>query len=212
VAVSLQLRVRNAPRSGPIGNVRYRYQVATSPSFGSLVTGNSAQPENVSAGTTLWHASGLSHNTTYYWRVQATDGETSSGWSNTGRFTTAGIALPSPPDNPGESCGPPAPTDPYNIVRCRRSAYGTPMSKSQILTMLRAVARDLNAINYPGGPYGVLRKSGGHNCLGYSCDVICAGQGSSQRQYDVLGDAENRAYPTWNGPLDTIRVDVCEIQ
>jgi hypothetical protein len=211
VSVAPQLRLRNSSRSGPAGNIRYRYQVATSSSFAGLVTGNSAQPENVSAGQTLWQASGLTHNTTYYWRVQATDGETTSGWSNVWRFTTSGVPE-APPADPGEACGPPYPTDPYNIVRCRRSQYPTPMSESQTVAMLRGTAQDLNAMHYPGGPYGILVKSGGSNCNGYSCDIICAGQGSSQVQYDVLGDAEDRAYPTWNGPLDTIVVRTCEIR
>jgi hypothetical protein len=210
VPVSLQLTVRNSSKSGPAGNIRYRYQVASSSSFGDLVTGNSAQPENVSAGRTIWHASGLQHNQTYYWRVQATDGETTSGWSSVWRFTTSGA--PEAPADPGEACGPPYPTDPFNIVKCRRSQYPTPMSESQTVAMLRGIASDLNAMNYSGGPYGILVKTGGSNCNGYSCDIICAGNGGSQVQYDVLGDAEDRAYPTWNGPLDTIVVRTCEIR
>ena len=58
------------------------------------------------------------------------------------------------------------------------------------------------------------RKSGGTNCGGYSCDVLCAGSGSGQRQYDVLGDIDGAQNPGWNGPntLPGIRVDVCEVQ
>lgn len=88
------------------------------------------------------------------------------------------------------------------------------MSSSQLLSLMRAIARDLNANGVGGGPYGILRKGGGHNCGGYSCDIVCAGQGNDQRQWDALSDAEGAASPVWSGPftLPNIRVDVCEIQ
>jgi hypothetical protein len=88
------------------------------------------------------------------------------------------------------------------------------MSSTQIVSFLRAVARSLNRNGIDGGPFGILRKRSGNNCGGYSCDIICAGQGSSQRQWDVLGDAEGAQTPTWSGPktVPNIRVDVCEIQ
>jgi hypothetical protein len=84
------------------------------------------------------------------------------------------------------------------------------MSPSQAVAFLKASARDMNRAGVSGGPYGVLRKKSGNNCLGYSCDIICAGQGSSQRQRDVLIDEK---YATWGSPLGAgQRVDVCEIQ
>jgi hypothetical protein len=79
---------------------------------------------------------------------------------------------------------------------------------------MRGVAKDLNAAGIAGGPYGILRKQSGFNCGGFSCDIICAGQGSSQRQYDVLIDAGGRSEPTWGAPKTApgIRIDICEIQ
>jgi hypothetical protein len=53
-------------------------------------------------------------------------------------------------------------------------------------------------------------KESGNNCGGYSCDIICAGQGSSQKQWDVLVDEK---YARWGSPIgDGQRVRPCEIQ
>ena len=86
------------------------------------------------------------------------------------------------------------------------------MSTSQIVTFMRNVARSLNANRIAPGGFGVLRKGDGHNCGGYSCDVVCAGHGGGQRQWDVLRDADGDQIPVWSGPLSPIRVDVCEVQ
>jgi hypothetical protein len=88
------------------------------------------------------------------------------------------------------------------------------MSHGQMFTFMRTVASSLNANGVAGGPYGILRKGSGTNCNGYSCDVICAGSGNGQRQYDILGDIDGAQSPGWSGPHTTpgIRVDVCEVQ
>ncbi len=88
------------------------------------------------------------------------------------------------------------------------------MSDGQLVEFLRSVARSLNGNGISGGPFGLLRKGGGSNCGGYACDIICAGQGNGQKQWDVLGDAEGAQSPGWGGPatVPNIRVDVCEIQ
>lgn len=210
-SLAVGLKIQNSGRSGPAGNVHYVYQLATNQSFSSLVSGNSDQPENAS-GQTTWAPSGLTYSTTYYWRVSASDGETSSGWSSVWSFRTP---APAPTPTPGSSkpCGPPYPNTPFGIVECQRSHFSH-MSSSEMVTFLRGVARDLNAAGIGGGPYGLLRKSGGSNCGGYSCDIICAGQGTSQKQWDVLGDADGAQTPAWIGPkvYPDIRIDACEIQ
>jgi hypothetical protein len=88
------------------------------------------------------------------------------------------------------------------------------MSSGEMLTFMRNVARSLNANGIADGPFGILRKAGGNNCGGYSCDVVCAGSGNGQRQWDVLGDIEGAQSPGWSGPhtVPGIRVDVCEVQ
>ena len=84
------------------------------------------------------------------------------------------------------------------------------MSESQAVAFLRAGARDLNRASVSGGPFGILVKESGNNCGGYSCDIICSGQGSSQRQWDVLVDEK---YARWGTPMHggEMKVRPCEI-
>jgi hypothetical protein len=211
-SLAVLLRLRNSSRSGPAGPVAYAYQVATDQAFTRMVAQTSGQPEGSSS--TEWRPTGLEINDTYFWRARATDGETTSGWSAVWSFKT-----PAPAPVPGGGgapapCGPPYPNTALGIVECQRSKFGSRLSSGELLALMRAIARDLNAAGIAGGPFGILRKSSGANCGGYSCDIICAGQGNSQRQYDVLGDAEGDASPGWSGPhtVPSIRVDICEIQ
>jgi hydrogenase expression/formation protein HypD len=71
-------------------------------------------------------------------------------------------------------------------------------------------ASDLNKLG--GGPYGILRKTAGASCNGFSCDIICSGNGNSQKQWDVLGDSDGAQTPAWNGPHTApgIRIDLCQ--
>jgi hypothetical protein len=96
------------------------------------------------------------------------------------------------------------------IVKKNRALYGTPMTQSELIECLRQIARDLNAANLPGGPFGVLVKPSGHNCEGYSCDIICSGQDAQQRQWDVFVDNENLAGPVWS-EVSNIAIRPCEI-
>lgn len=210
VPVTAQLIIRNSARSGPAGNIRYNYQVSRNSSFSAIVrTSGSGQPEN-GAGQTLWTVGGLAYGGLYYWRVQATDGEAISNWSGIASFRTG--TAPSPGPGP-VSCSP-IPFTAIDILECHRSRYGTPMSSAQKLDFLRRSAHDMNVRGIAQGPFGILRKSGGANCSGYSCDIICAGQGTSQRQWDVLRDSKGDAVPTWGSPhvYPDLRVDTCYIQ
>ena len=93
-------------------------------------------------------------------------------------------------------------------------SHQTRSHADQMLARAHDRKRSLNANRIGGGPFGILRKGSGSNCGGYSCDIICAGQGNSQRQWDVLSDAEGAQTPKWSGPetVPHIRVDACEIQ
>ena len=53
---------------------------------------------------------------------------------------------------------------------------------SAVVDFLAQSAKDLTAAGINGAPFGILVKPGGYNCNGYSCDILCAGNGSSQRQ------------------------------
>ena len=123
-----------------------------------------------------------------------------------------------PPETPTPTPPPPPPpsapcaglTQPYDILVCYRQLYATPMSHDDHVSFLRDATRHFNNVGVPDGPFGLLRKAAGNNCGGYSCDVVCAGQGSSQKQWDVL---INEEIPTWGPPISgAIRIDVCEIQ
>lgn len=198
--------------TGPAKSIRYRLEVAMNSSFSSFLgvltfeAGSASRPRKTANLALPW-------NRTIFWRVKAFDAANNQGpWSATQSFRT--------PDAPtsgggggvgdGSAC-PPSPITQLNILRCERSKYGTPMSKSQLLSLLRTSARKFNQNNLPGGKYGILRKTGGHNCGGYSCDIICVGNGDGQKQYDALLDAEGSATPVWGSPKTkpNIRVDTC---
>lgn len=83
------------------------------------------------------------------------------------------------------------------IIQCRRAQYDT-IPHDELPEFLAKVAYDLNAAGMEHAPYGRLIKDTGNNCHGYSCDIICAGQGSGQRQWDVLIDEDEAQIPVWN--------------
>jgi len=205
----------NGRVEGRAGSVEYVYEVARDGGFNDVVA--VARVPRSGNGTTVHSTAPLPAGALLFWRATATNGILTSARSATQSFRT-----PVPPAPPGGGGGgSPAPTNhggpcnsssPDAIVVCERSKYDGYMNEGQLLDFLRNVARSLNRNGIGGGPWGILRKGGGHNCGGYSCDIICAGQGSGQRQYDVLGDVNGAQSPGWDGPLPTIRVDVCEIQ
>jgi hypothetical protein len=214
-------KFRVSSRSGPAGTVIYGLEVSANESFTDKygVWEVTERPGEVVFSPVL----GLPYDKAVFWRVRAHESYkgVTSEWSATGFFYAPAAPPPPPPPaptpgpsptpgNPGGSCGQ---KTPLAIVECRRSQYGY-MSSSQMVSFLRGVAKDLNANGIGGGPFGILRKSGGSNCGGYSCDIICSGQGTAQQQWDVLGDAEGAQSPGWSGPhtYPNIRVDTCEIQ
>ena len=87
------------------------------------------------------------------------------------------------------------------------------MDAGQSLVFLKSVAGDLNKAGTWGTGYGLLRKTGGASCGGYSCDIICRGTGNSQQQWDILGDSDGAQTPNWGGPngVPGIRVDACDV-
>jgi len=200
------LAINNSGHNSAVGSVTYFFVVAKDQAF-TQISATGVVPEG---RYTEWVVDrDLDPNLTHYWRVRATDGEITTDWSPTATFKTPG-APPPPPPPPGGPCDN---ADPLKIVECERAKYGQ-MSHAQMLEFVKATTRSLNRNNISGAPFGILRKSGGTNCGGYSCDVICSGQGNSQRQWDILGDIEGSQWPGWGGPntVPNIRVDVCEVQ
>jgi hypothetical protein len=107
------------------------------------------------------------------------------------------------------------------IVKEERAKYPSnrSMSAAEIVELLKSIAHRMNAERLEGGPFGVLVKTGGAQCNGYACDIICTGNGSAQKQWDVLGDADpaesdtpGRQSPDFGEPLSTIAIRVCEFE
>lgn len=99
---------------------------------------------------------------------------------------------------------------PLAIVQCRRAQWGH-MQDEDNPVFLRGVAKDLNDAGVEEGPYGLLVKTDGANCHGYSCDIICSGQGNDQDQFDVLLDGDGAQIPVWNEITGPMVVRPCEI-
>lgn len=87
-----------------------------------------------------------------------------------------------------------------SVVAKYRSQYPTPMSRAQLNQLLRQVAFEVHG--------GLLIKTGGNTCLGFSCDFICFANGTG---YDVLGSSETKATPAWQGP-HPVDVSRCALQ
>ncbi|MQA31143.1 MAG: hypothetical protein GEU82_15135 [Luteitalea sp.] len=202
-----EFRLRNAPRSGPAGPITYTLELADNDAFASkfAVWQFDEHPEE----TKFAAVASLLPGRPYFWHVRASDSNAVGPWSATQVFRTPVPAIGAPPPPPGNSCR--SSTTELNVVECRRSQFGSHMSDSQLVTFLQRVAGDLNAAGFGRGPFGLLRKTSGANCNGYSCDIICAGSGTGQRQWDVLGDSDGAQTPAWNGPhvYPNIRTDSC---
>jgi hypothetical protein len=199
--------IANAARSGPVGAISYQIELADSGSFTNRIAVWTFG-EDGDGDTDFQAPHALSPNTIYYWRVRAGDPTTNGPFSGIWAFVTASAAAPGPV-NPGAPCGQ---TGAQAILECHRSKYGTPMSKSEHLAFLQGSARDMNAAGISPGPFGILRKESGNNCGGYSCDIICAGQGSAQMQWDVLIDENYAHWGSAKTLANNIRVDTCVIQ
>jgi hypothetical protein len=208
------LRINNSSHNSAVGAVSYFFVVAKDQTFTQIAaTGIVAE-----GAVTQWTVDrDLDYGLTHFWRVRGTDGENTTDWSPTAVFKAPAAPAPAPGGGggggggipPGAPCNSP---DPLKIVECERAKYGH-MSHSQMLEFAKATVRSLNRNGISGGPFGILTKTGGTNCGGYSCDVICAGEGGNQRQWDILGDIEGDQWPGWGGPNGPggIRTDSCTV-
>jgi hypothetical protein len=181
--------------------VSLQYQFELMNSAGAVI-----ESSGLMNSPTWRQSSTLEYQTRYSWRLRAAHDGAVGPWSNVFTFTTAEL--------PAEfRCRPPFMSEPFDIMLCHIELLDDFGEPDQRVIWLRRVTRDFNFAGVPGGPYGVLVKRTGHNCEGYSCDILCSGQGNDQRQFDVL---VNDTVPVWGGGgadvRSGIRVDVCEIQ
>jgi hypothetical protein len=149
----------------------------------------------------------LEPDTNHTWRAWATYQGQRGPFSETAQFTTY---IPGPG---GASCAhlSTGPNMELFVVQCRRTQFGF-MSAADRVEFLRRIAWDLNRAPYSDHPpYGILIKIEGHNCFGYSCDIICSGQGGGQRQWDVMIDEDVLQLPAW-GRVENATPRPCEFQ
>lgn len=139
----------------------------------------------------------------------------SSPTAPTSQLLTA--AAPTPDPNPPSSDGCVS-NDALTILTCERNKFDH-MTADQENAFIKASAVALRNNNIPGAPFGILHKTSGSNCNGYACDILCAGEGESQLQWDVLADGDpwpngGAQVPQWGSPAGypNIRVDVCDLQ
>ena len=158
--------------------------------------------------------SGLPVSSQLFWRVRAYEASALGPWSDTASFVTPTPTTP-PPTTGGGGGGGSACTNStqVGVVTCRRDQFKGYMDAGSIIVFLKNVAGDMNRLGTWGSGYGLLRKTSGASCGGYACDIICRGNGTSQQQFDVLGDSEGSQTPTWGGPkvYPNIRLDSCDV-
>lgn len=121
-------KARNATISGTTGVV-YRFQVSTQATFSQTTALLTAPPSP--SGLTVVSMGELPWNTTFYWRVWATDGTKESPVSNTVSFRTPAPPAPTTPPggSPGDLSGLPTGTggrtpDPPSGQRLPLPGYG----------------------------------------------------------------------------------------
>jgi len=206
-----EFRFSNAPRTGVPGLVTYVIEVATNSSFSGLIA---AWQFTEQAGETRFTAaSGLPGGTQIFWHVRAFEATALGPWSDTATFVTPTPIAP-PPTSGGGGGGACTNTTQLGVVTCRRNQFTGHMDAGQVLVFLKGIAGDLNRLGTWGSGYGLLRKTNGSSCGGYSCDIICQGTTeSTQKQYDVLIDSDGTQGPIWAGPKVSpdIRFDKCDI-
>jgi hypothetical protein len=190
VALRPTFSVRNAAHSGPVGPLRYLFELSDSASFANKVFQDVAE----SAGqTSIPMPSDLNYATVYYWHVRAFDAKTLGPWSETRGFQTLAkpVEAPPPPVLGGgnwEACGS---TPGPDISRCVHDAINPPHTVAGAFEVTKRVAWLLR-----GGGGGLLLKPGGENIVtwkgkSYSAARMCYPDGHI---YKLLSDV-----PTTNG-------------
>src|SRR4029079_6974055 len=87
------LTVSDSVRNAAIGRVSYEFQIATDVAFTKVVAAGVS--DETPGQTTFTAGSDLAVDLQHYWRVRATDGDTTSAWATTQTFRSPNAA-PSP--------------------------------------------------------------------------------------------------------------------
>lgn len=207
----------NGTSTGPYAALFYLFQLSTAQTFGEL-TANAQAAQGSAGETTYAIPAALPYDAQFFWRVRITDGPNTGGWSATESFRTplAPVIVTPPPTTPppgtppsGGSC---VLSSGIAIVTCNRERYSGTMNTDQIVSFLSQTARDLTAAGIDGRPFGLLVKTTGHQCNGLSCDIVCSGNGSGQRQWDILSDADGAQRPVFSEITGAKVVRTCNVQ
>jgi hypothetical protein len=190
---SPEFRFTNAPRTGSPGLVTYVIEVASNSAFAGIIA--AWQFAEQAGETKFTAASALPVSSQLYWHVRAFEASALGPWSDTATFITPTPVAPTPPSGGGGTGGACSATTQLGIVTCRRNQFGAHMDAGQAVVFLKNVAGDLNKAGKWGTGYGLLQKTSGSNCNGYSCDIIC--QVGGAHIYDVLIDSDATQVPTW---------------
>ena len=185
------LSIQNATTVGPVGGIVYEFQVAADQAFTRLFA---AGIINEGGGTTTFNSSALSWATTYFWRVRASDGESTSGWTPSQVFRTPAAPVVKPPTpttpSPGGggtgSCDALASGNRDKFVECIWNSVPRPTDEYGAFEVTKRVAWALR-----GEGAGLLIKEGGENVVTwqghpFSASRICYPDGHI---YKVIGDA-----------------------
>ena len=158
-----EFRARNGRVNGPAGTVLYRFELATAPDPASTVAVVTTTPDP--SGTTRVSVGDLPWARTFYWRVWATDGVTTSPYSNVLSFTTPNPPPPpTPVPGPGPGPGPgpsPAPLPGGGGGRTPDPAPGQRLPLPNMFHIVQQVAAarpDLvrNSCQEHGGSWGFM--------------------------------------------------------
>jgi len=197
------LTVNDSERNAAIGPLSYEFQIGTDVAFTKVVASGVS---NESPGQTSFTAgSDLVADLQHYWRVRATDGDTTSAWAATQTFRTPNAApSPGPTPSPGPAPGGPcASNNGPAIVNCIAAKYpqylaaGVSLSQRQAnMSFLRD--RIIEACKCGGLDLGQNLKRGGPDL---SIDFLAWRQGGGDMGVDLAVDYDNTSEPLrlgWN--------------
>ena len=121
-----ELRVRNAPQSGPFGELYYQFQIAMDANFTSVFT-NADVPQGGGGETKYTMPHVPTFDRQYFWRARLYDAKHVGPWSRVETFRSPNAPAPGP--SPGPSPGPAQPAgscaipDGAAIVNCLSGKY-----------------------------------------------------------------------------------------
>jgi hypothetical protein len=199
-SLSPAITAANASWVGPVGGLTYEFQVARDQAFSQLVA---AGIVNEGSGQTTFTSSPLTASATMFWRVRASDGETTSSWSVTQGFRTPAPApppppAPTPPPVPGtwkpSAC---ASKDGPSIVTCVPTYFPEKMVAGVTLSQREDNNRFLRDRIIEAGICGGMDlgqnlKRGGPEI---SIDFIVERRGGTDYGHDIVGDSKNTSAP-----------------